>query len=112
MTTKQNLTVPSIHSASLSKRMVQGAIIGLILISAFLITAGKGRPEWGNWWMIQPLIMVPFAGAMGGGIYYYMDEIRSKGGWNRITADLISFIIFVIGMWMGSVLGLHGTYWN
>lgn len=112
MTTKENLTLPFIHRGSRSKRMVQGAIIGLILISAFLISAGQGKPEWGNWWMIRPLIIVPFAGAVGGAIYYYMDEIRSKGGWHRIVADLISFVIFMIGMWMGSVLGLNGTYWN
>ncbi|WP_379085434.1 hypothetical protein [Pedobacter sp. UC225_65] len=111
MTTQENLTA-TIHRGSLNKRMVQGAIIGLILISAFLISAGKGRPEWGNWWMIKPLIIVPFAGAVGGAIYYYMDQVRSKGGWHRIVADLISIIIFLIGMWMGSVLGLSGTYWN
>lgn len=111
MTTQENLTAP-IHRGSLNKRMVQGAIIGLVLISAFLISAGKGRPEWGNWWMIRPLIIVPFAGAVGGAIYYYMDQVRSKGGWNRVVADLISIIIFLIGMWMGSILGLSGTYWN
>ena len=111
MTTQENLTAP-IHRGSLNKRMVQGAIIGLVLISAFLISAGKGRPEWGNWWMIRPLIIVPFEGAVGGAIYYYMDQVRSKGGWNRVVADLISIIIFLIGMWMGSILGLSGTYWN
>lgn len=111
MKIQENLTVP-IHRGSLNKRMVQGAMIGLILISAFLISAGNGRPEWGNWWMIRPLIVVPFAGAVGGAIYYYMDQVRSKGGWNRIVADLISIIIFLIGMWMGSILGLSGTYWN
>jgi hypothetical protein len=110
MTTQENLT--AIHRGSLNKRMAQGAIIGLVLISAFLISAGKGRPEWGNWWMIRPLIIVPFAGAVGGAIYYYMDQVRSKGGWNRIVADLISIIIFLIGIWMGSILGLSGTYWN
>lgn len=111
MTAQENLTA-TIHRGSLNKIMVQGAMIGLILISAFLISAGKGRPEWGNWWMIRPLIIVPFAGAVGGAIYYYMDQVRSKGGWNRIVADLISIIIFLIGIWMGSILGLSGTYWD
>ncbi|RZK44020.1 MAG: potassium transporter KefB [Pedobacter sp.] len=110
MTTEQNIN--STHPAPLQKRMVQGAIVGLILISIFLISAGAGKPEWGNWWMIKPLIIVPFAGAVGGAFFFYMDGIRSKGGWNRFLADLISVIIFIIGMWMGSVLGLNGTYWN
>ncbi|MES2650715.1 MAG: potassium transporter KefB [Bacteroidota bacterium] len=112
MTTVQNHTSQTIHSGSLTKRMIQGAIIGLVLISAFLISTGSGKPEWGNWWMIKPLLMQPFAGAVGGAVYYYFDEIRFKGGWNRIIADILSLVIFIVGMWMGSVLGLNGTYWN
>ena len=111
MTTQQNFE-QTIHPGSLPKRMIQGAIIGLVLIAAFLISAGQGKPEWGNWWMLKPLIMVPFAGAVGGAIYYYFDEVRAKGWWNRLVADIICFLIFIIGIWMGSVLGLNGTYWN
>ena len=112
MTTVHNQTASPIHPGSLTKRMIQGAFIGLIIISAFLISAGQGKAEWGNWWMVKPLLMQPFAGAVGGAVYYYFDELRSKGGWSRIMADLFSLIIFIIGMWMGSVLGLNGTYWN
>ena len=112
MTTQQNLKTETIHNGSLQKRMIQGALVGLVIIGAFLLNSGAGRPEWGNWWMIKPIIMVPFAGAVGGAVYYYFDEIRTKGGWNRIVADVLSLIIFIIGIWMGSVLGLNGTYWN
>lgn len=112
MTTSKNLTTSTVHRAPMYTRMLQGALVGLLLISAFLISAGKGKPEWGDWWMIKPLLMVPFAGAVGGIVYYYMDEVRSRGGWNRILADVLTFIIFMFGMWIGSVLGLNGTYWN
>ncbi|MGF1924337.1 MAG: potassium transporter KefB [Bacteroidia bacterium] len=112
MTTTQNHPKQDIHPGSIRKRMSQGAFIGLVIIAAFLINSGEGKPEWGSWWMIKPLIMVPLAGAVGGIFYFYFDEIRVKGGWNRVVADFLSLLIFIIGIWMGSVLGLNGTYWN
>ncbi len=111
MTNTEKINTP-LHRGPLSKRMIQGAIVGLFIMSAFLISAGQGKPEWGNWWAIRPLVVLTFAGAMGGIVYYYMDEIRSKGGWNRFFADFITFIICLFGLWIGSVLGLSGTYWN
>lgn len=38
--------------------------------------------------------------------YYY------EGGWKKILANIFSVIIFIIGLWLGSVLGLSGTYWD
>lgn len=51
---------------SLTTRMLTGAGLALILISIFLVGNNSADPSWGKYWMIRPLLVVPFAGAMGG----------------------------------------------
>ncbi len=111
MTQRNNVAQP-IDLASFAKPILIGASIGLFLILLFLLPAGDPNPEWEKYWMIKPIIMVPFAGAVGGAFYHLMSPMRRKGGWNKIVANIISFIVFIFGLWIGSVLGLNGTYWN
>ncbi len=101
-----------LHSPLLGKRMLRGAGIGFLLISLFLVTADGVQPEWGSLWMLRPLLVVPFAGAMGGLFYTFLDPWRRQGAWQRLVANVLSVVVFVIGLWLGSVLGLDGTYWN
>lgn len=97
---------------SLAKRMFVGAGIGLLLISFFLLSAGEPNPAWGKLWMIRPLIIVPLAGAMGGLCNYFIVHFHNQFGVNKILASLVSVIVFVVGLWLGIVLGLDGTMWN
>jgi hypothetical protein len=92
----------------LSRRMLVGAGIGLLLISLFLLPIKNPNPEWGKFWMIRPFIIVPFAGAMGGLCNYYIMQFNLP----KIVAVLLSVLVFVIGLWIGFVLGLDGTLWN
>jgi hypothetical protein len=62
--------------------------------------------------MLKPLIIVPAAGACGGLFYHLMDFLRRKGGWKKIAANLLSLVVFVVGLWLGAVLGLDGTLWH
>lgn len=110
--TQTNDSTSQSHQASLSKRMLIGASIGLLLISFFLITAGKPDPEWGKLWRIRPLIVVTFAGAMGGLCNYIIVRYHNQFGVHKVIAMILSFIVFIVGLWMGIVLGLDGTYWN
>jgi hypothetical protein len=113
MTQSNELQKQPLHTATLTKRMLQGAAIGLVLISMFLLAAGEGDPSWHRLWMIRPLIMVPVAGAMGGVFYYFMDHLRYGGDWKRkAAANLISLVGYIIALWLGTVLGLDGTMWN
>lgn len=105
-------TTKSIHSTSLGKKMLLGAGIALLLITFFLLDAGEPRPEWSKLWRVRPLIIVPMAGAMGGVFYHLMDNLRYQGGWKKILANVLSLVVFIIGLWLGSVLGLKGTYWH
>jgi hypothetical protein len=92
--------------------MLIGAGIGLLLISVFIFPEDDPRPEWGKFWMIRPLIVVPFAGALGGLCNYFILQYRSLVGINKAVAIIISAIVFFIGIWMGIVLGLDGTLWD
>jgi peptidoglycan biosynthesis protein MviN/MurJ (putative lipid II flippase) len=112
MTAKNNLTTHPIQPALLAKRMVLGAGIALLLITIFLLGVDDPKPEWGKLWMIKPLIIVPLAGAMGGVVYHVMDYLRQQGKLPKAVAYLLSLIGYVIGLWLGTVLGLNGTLWD
>lgn len=112
MTQKSNLTEQSQTQLSAAKPMLIGALIGFILISLFVFGVDHPKPEWGKLWMVRPLIVVPFAGAMGGLFFSFMTYMSSRGGINKTVAFLLSFVVFIIGLWLGFVLGLDGTLWN
>ena len=105
------LQTQSRPQVSLAKTIMIGAAIGLIVISFFVFGVDEPNPEWGKLWMIRPLIITPLAGGMGGAFYYLMDHLCSRG-LNRTVAVILSLIIFIIGLWLGIVLGLAGTMWN
>ncbi len=110
--TQSNNSTSLPHQVSLVKRMLVGAGIGLLLISLFLFSTDEPNPEWGKLWMIRPLIIVPLAGAMGGLCNYFIVHFHSMVGVNKTIAMLLSVIVFIIGLWLGIVLGLDGTMWN
>ena len=97
---------------SLTTRMLIGAAIGLGLIALFLLPIRDPNPAWGKFWMIRPFIMVPFAGAVGGACNYILLNFHSRFGINRIVAMILSVIVFIFGLWIGTVLGLAGTLWD
>lgn len=91
--------------------MGAGALAGFVLISIFLLNCGEADPSWGRFWRVKPLLMVPFAGATGAAFYYFL-TYRFARGVAGLAATLIGIVIFIVGLWIGSVLGLNGTYWN
>ena len=108
----QGITKQQIHSSPLGIRMLQGAGIGLILISAFLLSAGEPNPEWPTYWMVRPIIIVPLAGAAGGVFFFMMDKFRIQGGWKKVVANIVTVIVCMFGLWIGTILGLDGTMWD
>lgn len=94
------------------KPVFTSAGIGLIIIVLFLITAGDPDPVWPEFWRIRPLVIVPLAGAMGGLSYSIMYQLWSRKGWSKIWVNLIGILVIIIGLYLGIVLGLDGTYWN
>ena len=100
------------NEISLLKRMIIGAGIGLLPISLLLISANEPDPAWGKFWMIRPLSIVPLAGAIGGLCNYFIVQFSVRTGFNKTLALIFSLLVFVIGLWMGIVLGLDGTLWD
>lgn len=100
-----------IHSLSVVKPMLIGAGIALVVISFFVFGVDNTPAEWGKFWRIRPLIVTPLAGAMGGAFYAFMDY-QSSRGFNRTVAILLSIVVYFVGLWLGTVLGLAGTMWN
>lgn len=110
--TQANHSTTHTLQPSLGKRMLIGAGAGLALISLLLFSVKEPNPDWGALWMIRPLIVVSFAGAMAGLCNYYIFYFRSMVGINKAVALFISVMVSIIGLWMGFILGLDGTLWN
>ena len=104
--------IQSINVKSLRNRILIGAGTALILITVFLISAGEGDPSWPKLWIIRPLIIVPLAGAAGGAFYYFTMNLPVKGAWKRLFIILLSLVGYIVAFWLGSVLGLDGTWWD
>ena len=98
--------------ASLIKRMLIGAAIGLFIISFFVFQVDEPDPDWGKFWMIRPLIITPLAGAFGILAFYLKQYVRPKSDLWKFIVLIVSFIAFIIALWLGTVLGLDGTLWN
>lgn len=111
MTHQEELKTQKKVSPSFGIPMLVGAGVGLLVISFFVFGVDEPNQEWGQFWMIRPLIITPLAGAMGGAFYALMDY-QSSRGFNRTVAILLSAVVFIIGLWLGVVLGLDGTMWD
>lgn len=109
---EQNELRQPLHKASYNKRALQGAAIAFVLISIFLLGTGEPDPAWGKTWYLRPLVFVSLAGATGGVFYYFMDRLRYQGGWNKLLANILSLLVYIIGLWVGTVLGLDGSLWD
>src|SRR5689334_17804190 len=112
MTQKQPFMMYELFSAKLARRMLTGTIIGLIIISFFIFRVPYPKSEWGELWRVRPLIVTPLAGAMCGACYHMLNSLLYQPGWRKMLAVGIGVVIYIIGLWMGIVLGLVGTLWN
>jgi len=100
------------QAGPIAPAMILGAGIALLAISFFVFGVDNPPAEWGEFWMIRPLIITPLAGATGGAVYHVLDRLRARGNISGTLAVILSLIIYVVGLWMGIVLGLAGTMWN
>lgn len=100
------------QSRSLFRNILFGALPAFTLIVIFLSSANNPDPAWHPLWILRPLLLVPFAGAMGGLFFTFMEPWRNKSGWTKAFAYLACLLVYVIGVFMGIVLGLDGTYWD
>jgi hypothetical protein len=112
MTQRNNSNAAQSNMAAYGKPMFIGGALALIMISMFVFSVKEPRPEWGSLWMIQPLIVSPLVGAMGGLFFFLVNYYGAKKGFNKYLTISLGLIGFIISLWMSIVLGLHGTMWN
>jgi len=112
MTQAENLTKRPLFTSALGKRMLIGAIIGLIIVGFFVIGAGNGNPEWPSNWRVKPLLLTPFLGAMIGLCFDITEPLRQINGWLGRAFWILSILGYFIGLWLSLILGLNGTMWN
>lgn len=108
MTLSENSNPTNPVQSKLSSRTLLGGGVALAAILFFVIGAGKGRPEWGQYWMVKPLILTPLIGTIAGAITHKMEQL----GWNKILTAILNVIGYLVALWIGIVLGLNGTMWN
>ncbi|WP_276133950.1 hypothetical protein [Polluticoccus soli] len=111
MSQKNELITQPFNRSILGKRILIGAIVALALMM-ILIGGVEGRPEWGAYWKIRPLVVITLAGATGGACSYLIERWIPPVGWRKVLVISLSLIVYLFGLWMGTVLGLNGTMWN
>ncbi len=109
---KDHFAEKHLVNRNMIRRAIIGAIIGLVFISLFLVKGGEGDPSWPQYWWIRPLVVVPAAGAAGGIFWHILAPMRALGGWKSVTGFILSVLGFIVCLWLGSVAGLDGTYWD
>lgn len=101
----------TVQSKFLLVSIAAGASTGLILVALFLSGADNAKPEWGTYWVVKPLVMMPLAGMAGEAVFGLLLQKYTHGA-ERLLAVLFGSLIFLTGLWLGMVLGFNGTYWN
>ncbi len=112
MSEKTNTSSTRVQQVSYLKPILTGAGIALTLIVIFLSGVNNPDPSWPKFWMAKPLIIVPLAGAMGGLFYYLVQPLHFKAPWKKVAAVIVCLVVYIIGLWLGTVLGLDGTLWD
>jgi hypothetical protein len=101
-----------LEPGALVKRMIIGGAIGLALMALFLLPIKHPHAGWGPYWMVRPFVMIAFAGAVGGAFSYLMNAVFEGTAAKKAFGIALSLVVYLIGLWMGTVLGLVGTLWH
>lgn len=101
-----------LHSKALTKRAWQGAGIAFALMSIFLLIANSRDMEFEAWELV-PLTAVSAGGAIGGIFYCLMDPLRNQGNTQKILANVLSVLVYMVSLYCGLILALNATgHWS
>jgi ABC-type transport system involved in cytochrome c biogenesis permease subunit len=112
MTHSGQLPTKTFFTPDWRKHLLIGAGTALLIVGFFVIAAGKGNPDWGDYWRIKPLLLSPILGGITSLCYNAAAPLRQIKGWPGKLFLGLSILGFMIGQWIGLVLGLAGTMWN
>lgn len=103
--TLQNDLLQLLRSRTLITRALQGAGLGLLFITIFILGALAANVNAGTW-MFLPMAVVTVAGAFGGIFYCLMDLLRKEGGWKKLLANVTSVLVYFVILYFSLILGL------
>ena len=89
-----------------------GIFIGLSITLLFVFGATGEQPQWGPHWWIRPIVIIPLAGWCSGFVFQLLYQKSKSSGKYQVIAVVLGVLLWLIGLWMGMVLGLDGTYWD
>jgi ABC-type dipeptide/oligopeptide/nickel transport system permease subunit len=112
MTQTNHVAAPEIFSKVLAIRMLIGTAMGLALISFLVFSVPNPPAEWGAMWRVRPLIVTPLIGSLCGAGYHVVRCWFYQPGWQNTVGIILGVVGSIIGFWMGTIAGLHGTMWN
>ena len=112
MTKQTSFKERKIFTNLLSSRMLLTGGIGLVVVSVFVIGAGKGEQAWGHYWQIKPLLLTPLLSAIIGLLYDLTEPLRKLKGIIGIVFSILSVLAVLVGIFISLVLGLNGTMWD
>lgn len=111
MRQQQSLPSSQNKNAAAIRRIALGAGIAIVLMIIFISSVKVPDPSWGSYWYIRPIIVIAFAGAAGGAYYHFVAASHYRG-WRRGLMLVSCLIVYIVGLWLGSVIGLNGTLWD
>lgn len=91
---------------------ILGYLIALGIIISLLLSVNQPKPEWEKYWYVKPLIITPFVGSIGGLGFYFINTFDTQTNILKFFRIILSIIIFLFFLWIGTILGLDGTLWN
>jgi hypothetical protein len=82
-----------------------GALAPLTLLLFIILT----KEDSFEIWMLVPLTVIPFGGALGGILFYFMGFILFPFGLKKLIAITISTFLYFCACWMSAVIAFALT---
>lgn len=82
----------TVHRASLSTRVLQGAAIAVAVGALRLVSTFGSHLAAAD--IVVGLSALTIGGGLGGGVYYATDPLRSRGNLGRTAANVISLLVY------------------
>lgn len=79
------------------------------VLQMLLFSFGVNQIFWPWWRMGIVGGAVILAGAFGGSIFYLLDPMRSKGGWNKAAANLLCTMAYLLLLLTAFVIAMNKT---